>query len=742
MESYLISQNLSASTDSTLLEYENYLPPENPYLADSFWPIFHQSTYAQASTILEGPVPGETFEVDVLNLNLGGPSPWLVFSETYADGNRVIWGGTATHVFKVIATEDSFELIDSYRIDRDFTSFHWNLMILEDNKVIVADRGKNVYYKFADADPNDWSSEIVLEDVFEIPDSIPGTAGHFSLSYDGWLIFVTDAGYIVALSTDFTEYRSLQLPQEDGETNFHNTYALDESGGIFIGTTDSMMRVDWRNTEFSLAWDIPYDFRGPGCENVSRSMTEEFAAVRNGDTCTGSGTTPTLMGLEGQDELVLVADGHIPNNLIAFWRDEIPEDWEGLPGYDRRVAAVTPLPYSTPEGEGFTAENSPTVWGYDVVIAQYNGFDPGPNPLPGVQKLSWNPDTRTLDVAWATDAVNFNNVPTYSAGADLVYGTGQKDGVFYFWGLDWDTGEIAVEVRLGEGDDYLDQGNQLVIDEDGNVFYSSATGIVRLQAEPSPVSGDGYLNFSQFAQFQQLDEQVNLAVPATEINGFQLSQLFDETFYLSNNSDVENAIAAGAFNSGFEHFIDFGINEGRDPSILFNEDFYLAANPDVASAVSNGGFASGLAHYLNFGAFEGRDPSSLFDESDYLLENPDVQLAIDAGGFTNGFDHYIEVGAAEGRLPNLILFNENFYIARNADVAQAVTNGSIKNGLEHYVLFGQREGRDPSSLFDESAYLAVNSDVVDAIADGAFSSGFEHYIKFGRAEGREAIAVV
>ncbi|PSR17365.1 hypothetical protein C8255_12950 [filamentous cyanobacterium CCP3] len=406
-----------------------------------------------------------------------------MLSETYPDGNRVIWGATTTHVFKAISNEDSFEIIDSYRIDKNIFSVHWNLMVLEDNTVIVADRGTNQYYKFADADPTDWSSEIVLEDTFKLPEDIPGTAGHFSLAYDGWIIFVTDAGYVCAVTTDFSEYRSLQLPLNEGETNFHNTYALDETGGIFIATTDRMLRVDWQDTELSLTWDIPYDFRGPGCENVSRNLIEEFLAVARGETCTGSGTTPTLMGLDGQDELVLVVDGHAPNNMVAFWRDEIPEDWEGLPGYDRRVAAVTPLPYSTPEGDGFTAENSPTVWGYDVAVAQYNGFDPGPNPLPGVQKLTWSPDTKTLDIAWATDEVNFNNVLTYSAGTNLVYGTGQRDGIFYFWGLDWDTGEIALEVLLGEGDDYLDQGNQIVIDEDGTAFFSSATGIVRLQSE-------------------------------------------------------------------------------------------------------------------------------------------------------------------------------------------------------------------------------------------------------------------
>jgi hypothetical protein len=186
------------------------------------------------------------------------------------------------------------------------------------------------------------------------------------------------------------------------------------------------------------------------------------------------------MGYGSMDKLVLVADGHTPNNLLAFWRDAIPPDWKALPGYDRRVAAVVPLPYSTPAGKGFSAENSPTAWGYDIVIAQYNGFQPDANPLKGVQKLSWQPAARQLKLAWATDAVNFNNVPTYSAGSNLVYGSGRRKGVYYFWGLDWRTGQVKLEVLLGNSPDFLDQGNQVTLNDDRSIFFSSATGIVRI----------------------------------------------------------------------------------------------------------------------------------------------------------------------------------------------------------------------------------------------------------------------
>jgi len=252
----------------------------------------------------------------------------------------------------------------------------------------------------------------------------------------------------------------------------------------------------------------------------------------------------------------------------------------------------------------------------------------------------------------------------------------------------------------------------------------------------------GYFNFNQFAEFQLLDEGITIDVPPTEINGIRLSLLYDETYYLAENADVNDAIELGAFASGFEHFLAFGVNEGRNPSILFDEAFYLAQNGDVADAVNNNLIDSGLIHYLLFGSSEGRNPSALFNEIDYLTTNQDVLNAVVNGGFTSGFDHYIEFGAGEGRSPNLLLFQEQFYLNSNNDVADAVDGGFFASGFEHYVLFGQGEQRDPSSLFDESAYLAAHPDVANAVLVDAFSSGFEHYIKFGRAEGRLAVPVV
>lgn len=76
-----------------------------------------------------------------------------------------------------------------------------------------------------------------------------------------------------------------------------------------------------------------------------------------------------------------------------------------------------------------------------------------------------------------------------------------------------------------------------------------------------------------------------------------------------------------------------------DAAGLFNESFYLAQNPDVAAAVQSGVIANGFQHFIESGQFQVRQPSPLYDESYYLSTNPDVAQAVNSGGFASGFQH-------------------------------------------------------------------------------------------------------
>jgi glycosyltransferase involved in cell wall biosynthesis len=80
---------------------------------------------------------------------------------------------------------------------------------------------------------------------------------------------------------------------------------------------------------------------------------------------------------------------------------------------------------------------------------------------------------------------------------------------------------------------------------------------------------------------------------------------------------------------------------------LFDQSWYLRQNSDVADAHKNP-----LMHYLNFGVWEGRSPCEGFNPWDYLLRNPDV-----AASGLEPFYHYVKHGQFEGRLSGNLIRN-------------------------------------------------------------------------------------
>lgn len=169
--------------------------------------------------------------------------------------------------------------------------------------------------------------------------------------------------------------------------------------------------------------------------------------------------------------------------------------------------------------------------------------------------------------------------------------------------------------------------------------------------------------------------------------------VFNEAYYLAQNTDVKNAIgkvldAAGTiFTSGLDHFTRAGAAEGRVATPLFNVEAYKANNPDLADAGITTD-AQLRAHFYAYGAEEGRNAlsSTVFNLEFYKANNQDL---VDAGlSDAQIVRHFYEYGAAEGRVAT-----ENFsvaaYKAANADLAGL----SDAVARAHWYLWGAAEGR-------------------------------------------------
>jgi hypothetical protein len=210
----------------------------------------------------------------------------------------------------------------------------------------------------------------------------------------------------------------------------------------------------------------------------------------------GSGTTPTLMGVGDGDKFVAICDGAQVMNIVLFWRDEIPADWQPIaPGKDRRIAAEVPVDFGDPQAENTSTEQSLVVRGYEaVVVNNYYGphaisgvMAPALSNLPpfapyGAQKFTWDPATRELTAAWANPDISCpNGVPCMSRGSGLFYCIGQRESLWTLEAVDWATGAPAFHVLLGDEFKYNSFWAGVEIGPDRNIITGAVFGTLDIR---------------------------------------------------------------------------------------------------------------------------------------------------------------------------------------------------------------------------------------------------------------------
>jgi hypothetical protein len=82
-------------------------------------------------------------------------------------------------------------------------------LLSADNVLYVG--GKNSILAYADVDPTDQKSKILLKKEWQKPAEIVGGFNSMNMTYDGWLVSLTDDGWVVLINRDLTEYHTLQL---------------------------------------------------------------------------------------------------------------------------------------------------------------------------------------------------------------------------------------------------------------------------------------------------------------------------------------------------------------------------------------------------------------------------------------------------------------------------------------------------------------------------------------------------
>jgi GT2 family glycosyltransferase/glycosyltransferase involved in cell wall biosynthesis len=208
------------------------------------------------------------------------------------------------------------------------------------------------------------------------------------------------------------------------------------------------------------------------------------------------------------------------------------------------------------------------------------------------------------------------------------------------------------------------------------------------------------------------------------------AESFPEFLYLEAFRDVRDAVAAGVFSSGFEHYAQYGraeIETGQRPSpftggrldmlrsVLPPTDPDAPVPPSPAPALFTA--SPEAPPYVPPPPPVLRYPSDeqLFDEELYLALNPDVAAQIAAGSVRSGRAHWKKTGRDE--------------------TAQGLRPSIVDDS--YYSLTPPTEPPAPHDIarFDAETYFLLYPDVLKALGNDP-EAARAHWIEHGRLEGR------
>ncbi|HYP14529.1 MAG TPA: hypothetical protein VEQ63_11445 [Bryobacteraceae bacterium] len=206
---------------------------------------------------------------------------------------------------------------------------------------------------------------------------------------------------------------------------------------------------------------------------------------------------------------------------------------------------------------------------------------------------------------------------------------------------------------------------------------------------------------------------------------------FDEKWYRHRYPEVNQAVAAGVYRCGWEHYLSEGAKKQYNPVAWFDETWYLFRSSDAAQGVKCGALLCGFEHYLLYGIRQELAPSIYFSPAWYNK----ITGAPGQGHGTYSIVQYL-LAAENSRPVPVAFFDGPWYRTRYLGGPSDLP--SIPEPFQHYLFYGRSCGFSPSPKFNEMAYREAHPEAAAKIAAGVYSSAFEHYATEGVLEGMVA----
>jgi hypothetical protein len=293
----------------------------------------------------------------------------------------------------------------------------------------------------------------------DLSSTVPRNEGIVSVlpDWSGRLWWVSSGGLVGTIDPQNGTIRSLRL---EGE-NIANSFAVDETGGVFIVSDHALYRFDAApGGEPQVTWRKAYD-RGE--------------RLKPGQVSRGSGTTPTLMG----KRLVAITDNADPKMHVLVYR----RDRRGRGGPVCRKAVFD-------DRQGAT-DNSLIGTGRSLIVENNYGYggptttQGGASTTAGLARIDLNRSGRGCRIVWTSQEHVPSVVPKLSLANGLVYVYTKEpdpdDDLWYLTAISFRTGTTAWKRLAGEGLGYNNNWAPVSLGPDGTGYVGALGGLVLLR---------------------------------------------------------------------------------------------------------------------------------------------------------------------------------------------------------------------------------------------------------------------
>jgi hypothetical protein len=284
--------------------------------------------------------------------------------------------------------------------------------------------------------------------------------------WDGRIWFASTRGVVGWIDQGTGQITSRNL----GE-GITNSFAVDDTGGVFVVSDKALYRFDARKGHVGETWRVRYDNTG---------------VAKPGQSDAGSGTTPTIMGRN----YVAIADNADPMQLVVVRRLARPKS-DRLKGHRRRhsrdrIACEHPV---LSAGAGST-DQSLIVAGRSMVVENNYGYtgpfsvQNGDTTAPGFERVDVRKRGNGCRTIWHSDETAPSLVPKLSLANGLVYTytkPPRDDGAdaWFLTAIDFHTGETVWRRYAGEGLGYNNNFAPVTLAPDGTAYVGVLGGLTR-----------------------------------------------------------------------------------------------------------------------------------------------------------------------------------------------------------------------------------------------------------------------